>query len=911
MPVVRSFWTNFSAGWLTDDVEDRIDLDAYRNGVSRLVNWRQKLQGGITRRPGLKWDFTTDLPVGTTVNMKPFEFDAGEAYVFVFSPLRLDIFDQDGGFVQTMIFPAGADYWQTDAQVEELDLSQEGDVAIVVQRDIHIWAIRRTGLLSFEVTPYEFQRDTEHGYLLQPFAKYAPLDMTIRLSDEDLTTSTALMLQTDVNPAIDVSIPAVLVNQGNQVVHNTTDKICGSNTKDMAGGNVANDLIRIPIPPQDAAGGAAPDADLLDLVDNNFTIEGDLIIPSTGGNVHNICGQWPGVPNNSWKITYDDGPGSMRFHYSTDGTDEIIFAVDEPTGGDPGVNGREIRLSVTRIVGELYWHIDGEFRDTHNIGAAVIFASTGDLSFGGITESNADNRSITIGQWLIDNGTPRHPASDYFPVCPLTSSVNAVFTTATVSDDYWLDPEHIGISLRIEGSGEDAQGAEETQYLDMIITGIQSPTVADVALIRAADDGTFVAGTTTRWAEQAFSDIYGWPIAVLFHDQRLIFGGSKTLPNGYWASAINQLTNFEVGQGLDDDAIAYRVQGKSVANIRSLIAMRGIQLFSAEQEFFLPISTTLPMTPSNMNFVEQTFLGSNFLRPQQFDGAIIFVPKSGASVREFLFSEAENAFNADSVSALSAEILKTPTDLAVQLESPGQQEQYAFFVNDDGTMPVFMSMRREKISGWSLYQTEGVIRAVESVNNKVFCLVERDLGSGPVMTLEHYDPAHTLDASIALTSETPTRIWDGLDHLAEKEVHVRSGDWYLGTWTVDAAGRLTMPDTSDNVWCLNEIEAGLSYRPKFISLNPDVQLADGITWGQPRKVVRTVLKLKDTLDVSVQGTRIQIRGTGQDLTKPPERVSRDHEFRILGGWDFEGKVEVVQEAPLAVTVKAFMVEVEF
>lgn len=903
MAILRSFWTNFSAGWLTDKVQDRIDLDAYRNGAAIIQDWRLLLQGGLTRRQGMAYDATLPIPVGTAINIKSFSFDAGESYSLIFSPLRLDIFSFEGALLQSLVLPAGSDYWETDASVLELDTDQRGDSMYITQRDMHIWELRRTGLSTFELVEYEFDRDQEFGFPLEPMFKYAPSSTTIRLSDEDLTTTTALLLQTNNEPATDVASNALDVVQGIQVVHDTLVQICGAATKRMSGGNVLNDLVQVTVPP---ASGGTPiaEADLLDLAGKNFTVEGDLNIPSTGGNLHHVVGQWPGAPNNSWRISYDDGPGEWLFSYSSDGTNQIDFTVPH-IGGQ--FNGENWRLAVTRRGEFLYWHINGNYQDSFNIGATAINPSTGNLSFGGITENNNDNRSINIGQWLMDVGTGRYSDADYFQSCPLTSALNVISTTATLSDPYWVDPDHVGIHCRAFGENE----LGEIQYLDFFVAQVISPTEAEITLLRSASDTTFVVGTTRFWEEQAFSDLYGWPIACLVHDQRLMFGGGKSIPDHYFASVIKQFYNFDVGQGLDDDAISYSVEGDKGVNIRSLASMRGIQVFSAEEEFYLPITANLPLTPSNTHFVNQTQLGSSFLRPKAFDGAILFVPKSGASVREFLFADAENAYNADSVSALSGEVLSSPIDMDVQLESEGAPEQYAYFVNDDGTMPVFMSMRREGISGWVQYSTDGLIKGVEEIERRVFVVVERDLANGSVLTLEHFDQSHTLDSSIVMTSPTPSRIWDGLDHLANQEVMVRSGTRFMGSFTVDASGRLTMPASSDDAWSVTEIEVGLNYTPIFSTLKPEFQLQDGVTWGEKRKVVRTLLKLLNALDVSVDGQRIRLLSNQFDLTKAPEPVTEDREFRHLAGWDFDGRVTVMQEAPLPCTIKAIMVEVEY
>ena len=46
----------------------------------------------------------------------------------------------------------------------------------------------------------------------------------------------------------------------------------------------------------------------------------------------------------------------------------------------------------------------------------------------------------------------------------------------------------------------------------------------------------------------------------------------------------------------------------------------------------------------------QTPYGSNFVRPESFDGATIYVQKTGSVVREYIYSDSEAAYVATGIS---------------------------------------------------------------------------------------------------------------------------------------------------------------------------------------------------------------------------------------------------------------------
>ena len=73
------------------------------------------------------------------------------------------------------------------------------------------------------------------------------------------------------------------------------------------------------------------------------------------------------------------------------------------------------------------------------------------------------------------------------------------------------------------------------------LTNIQTTTQAIGLVLQTLAD----TGPTTDWDEQAFSAARGWPVTVSFHQDRMVIGGSRDLPNGLWLSKTGQSFNFE------------------------------------------------------------------------------------------------------------------------------------------------------------------------------------------------------------------------------------------------------------------------------------------------------------------------------------------------------------------------------
>ena len=90
---------------------------------------------------------------------------------------------------------------------------------------------------------------------------------------------------------------------------------------------------------------------------------------------------------------------------------------------------------------------------------------------------------------------------------------------------------------------------------------------------------------------------------------------------------------------------------------------------------------------------------------------------------------------------------------------------------------------------------------------------------------------------------------------------------------------------------------------------PETQLQDGITVGQKRRIVRTVLDIVSTLNVKAQGTKILVRSVTDDFSLEPQPITRREEVFMLG-WNLLGRVTITQDEPLPLTLNGVMLEVE-
>lgn len=170
--------------------------------------------------------------------------------------------------------------------------------------------------------------------------------------------------------------------------------------------------------------------------------------------------------------------------------------------------------------------------------------------------------SLNAWQYYLDPSRDNAKQQPYFKFVTddVTLQADAVSgaINITASSNVFVS-DHEGTRLRIKGK-------------EIEIDSVASPTVVSATTIEDLTD----TNATEFWQEQAFSDVRGYPATVAFHQDRLVIGGSRDLPNRLWFSKTGDLWNFDLGTGLDDEAIEFGIFSDQVNAIRAVFSSRDL-----------------------------------------------------------------------------------------------------------------------------------------------------------------------------------------------------------------------------------------------------------------------------------------------------------------------------------------------
>lgn len=491
--------------------------------------------------------------------------------------------------------------------------------------------------------------------------------------------------------------------------------------------------------------------------------------------------------------------------------------------------------------------------------------------------------AFSLVEWTFysEGGVSRQPYHKFAdPAVTLTPGGTSGSVSLTASAAIFTQ-EHEGVRLRVGGK-------------EVLVTDYDSPTVATVSVVET------LTGTspTVDWQEAAFSPARGYPATVAFHQDRLVIGGSRDLPNRMWFSRTGDLFNFDLGSGLDDESIAFGILSDQVNAIRGLFSGRHLQVFTSGAEWMV---TGDPLTPKTVQITRQTRIGSLVARhvpPVTVDGATLFLARNGREIREFVYTDVEQAYQATDLALVSRHLIKEPVD-----QDYDPLRRLLFVARADGKFLTLTVYRAEAVAAWTLHETDGAVRSVAVAGDAVWMLVER----GGAFSIEQLEDELSLDAALSGESANGASVWSGLNHLEGREVAVVADGIVRGAKTV-LGGAVTLDEPARSV------RIGLPFTHVVEPLPP----AAGAS-ARRLRLVEAALRVENTAALRVdlgRGLRdIPLREIGAGaplLDAPAPLVSRDVRVRALGWTQDGGRPlwRIEQDTPLPFTLLAVAMEIK-
>ena len=217
----------------------------------------------------------------------------------------------------------------------------------------------------------------------------------------------------------------------------------------------------------------------------------------------------------------------------------------------------------------------------------------------------------------------------------------------------------------------------------------------------------------TSWRLGVWSGTTGYPAAVTFHEDRLIFGGNSNTPQRIDASVVGNYTDFAPsalgGTVVDSTALSFTFNANDVNVVRWITSdEKGLIVGTTGGEWIVrPSSQSEALTPANITAKRSTTYGSANIQAIQFGKSVLFVQPSSRKVRELNYSFEVDGFRASDLTLLAEHITQGGL---VEMSANKEPQPILWCVRSDGYL-VGLTYERDVDSfkvGWHRQLIGGV-----------------------------------------------------------------------------------------------------------------------------------------------------------------------------------------------------------
>ncbi len=548
-------------------------------------------------------------------------------------------------------------------------------------------------------------------------------------------------------------------------------------------------------------------------------------------------------------------------------------------------------------------------------GNNYLTVSLGDISFDAITFTQSADTLILLHEDLAPLSIVRGANNTTWTASTISiTSPKFAFTKSVSEPSGDITPSSIDGTATISASASIFSSGNVNQYIN-VKNGFGRARIVEftsATSIKVNIEIPFFntsAITATNWEleagyEDVFSSTRGFPKTGVFHEGRLYFGGSKSLPSALFGSKVSDFFNFLEAEGLDDDAIFAVLSSDSVNAITGIRSGRDLQIFSTGNEFFVQQGEGQPITPGNLTIKAATSSGSKpNIMPVSVEGGTIFLQRSGKALREFLFSDAELSYQSNNISLLSSHLLKNPVKIAFRRATSTDDGDLLMIVNGtDGTMAAYSIHRSQKVVAPSEFITDGTYEDCAVDIDDIYVIVKRTINSSTKHYIERLDDDRTTDASFQLFdgsadgNKPSSTTVSGLSHLEAKTVEVVRDDIFLGEKTV-SSGAITIDQVPTTY-----VEIGLHHDVLAKTLPAEPKLASGTMVGRKKRIVAVSPVLNQTQNIAINGNEVSLKQFPYTLDSSETLFTGRKRVTPILGFSEEAQISITQTKPLFFTL---------
>jgi hypothetical protein len=372
--------------------------------------------------------------------------------------------------------------------------------------------------------------------------------------------------------------------------------------------------------------------------------------------------------------------------------------------------------------------------------------------------------------------------------------------------------------------------------------------------------GPDMSYTPPQW-KTPFNGANKYPSCTTYHQQRQWFGATNNNPDTMWATRTADFTNMNTSRPTrSDDAIEATLSAREVNEIRHMVSLDELIVFTSGGEWKIQADSDGVITPANLNPRTQGFRGSSHVPPVVIGDTALFVQENGSRVRDLKYAFEDDKYTGNDLTILARHLFEGHNII----DWCFSQDPYSLVwaVRDDGVLLCLTYLQEHDVYAWTRHTTDGEFKSICSIQegdeNAVYVTVIRQVGGFALQNVERMrsrlfesatesfcvDSGLTFRARIvliqAITNEVGGKVTAGLHDLANGDI-------------VTISGVEGMTEVNDKFYQVYDSVALSTFRLKEMNGTPLDTTDYGVytSGGQVNYTTKTITKLGHLIGRSV------------------------------------------------------------
>lgn len=478
-----------------------------------------------------------------------------------------------------------------------------------------------------------------------------------------------------------------------------------------------------------------------------------------------------------------------------------------------------------------YWRI-GHDLDSQSEQLSLDYSSGGPYYSSWLPVSG-DWSFTTGGNWIADLDIERRFSGEESTIRSFKarSSAENISTTGT---------EQEGSELRIKASNFEGYSQDGTvqapAFRPSAAINVSNTELYGLVRITAVTDGQTATAEVVRdlystdetdlWEEGAWSDFRGYPGEVQVHEERIIFLGSRSFPNRFWASAQQDRQDFMPG---DETQSAFAFDLPTRDAITGVLSDRSLHVFTRRSEIVVSSGRDdLALSSENRRARIISSEGSSRLAPFKSGNAVLYAERHGKRVRQLIDTDGAGSYVNTDLTAFAPHLFDAPIIQTAYAQIGNQKLN--FYLLSNGKVIGHNHNNDQQVSAFFPVTTDGIFESVAALpgnfeDDQVAFMVRREINGETVHQFEYLageqweaieqgeskclvcsDMAKVLEEETAFSEITGLEEWEGKelvvlgDGSVQNSKTVTNGAIILDEEVNTAVIGITMPSTMTPMW---------------------------------------------------------------------------------------------------------------